>query len=159
MFECASDIITSLSWGDGAYIIINNENESGSTVHFMEEGIDTGAIILQRKVPLTRFDTVRSMQRKVYSIEPDLIAEALELLKNREFKPQVQDETQATIYPKWRKTADSEIDPNKSLLELFDFIRACDPDEYPAFFFVEGQKICLRMWRPERPPSEDNDML
>ncbi len=143
----------------GAFIIINNEPESGSTVHLMDEGMDTGAIIAQSWVPLSRFDTSRSMQRKVYASEPDLVLEALRLLDEPDFVPQIQDESQATEYLKRRKPEDSEIDPNKSLLELFDFIRSCDPQDYPAFFFVEGQRVCVKLWRPERPADAPEDSL
>ncbi len=143
----------------GAHILINYERESGSTVHLIEGGMDTGPIVLQYRVPLTRFDTIRSLQRKVYSIEPKLVGDALKVLDTPGFQPIPQDETQATVYRGKRKPEDSEIDPNKSVLGLFDFIRACDPDEFPAFFFVEGQKVCIRLWRPERLPGDDNDML
>ena len=143
----------------GAYILINHEHESGSTVHLIDGGMDTGPIVLQYRVPLTPFDTIRSLQRKVYSIEPKLVADALVALDTPGFALVPQDETQATAYHEKRRPKDSEIDPHKSVLELFDFIRACDPDEFPAFFFAAGQRVCIRLWRPEREPGDDNDML
>ncbi|GAB4172361.1 MAG: hypothetical protein Fur006_01100 [Coleofasciculaceae cyanobacterium] len=143
----------------GAYILINNEPESGSTVHLMDAGMDTGAIVLQRKVQLSRFDTIRSLRRKVYSLEPDLVVDALALLKTPGFQPIPQDESKSINYPKKRKPQDSEIDSNQSIAELFDTIRACDPDEFPAFFYIEGQKVCVRLWRPERPLEDEEDML
>lgn len=143
----------------GAYIIINNEKESGSTVHLMDAEMDTGAVVAQSRVPLSRFDTTRSMQRKVYAAEPDLVLEAFRRLDEPGFAPQIQDESKATEYTARRKPEDSEIDPNKPLTELFDFIRSCDPHDYPAFFFVEGEKICLKLWRPERADGETEDAL
>jgi methionyl-tRNA formyltransferase len=88
-----------------------------------------------------------------------LLIDALQLMDTPGFEPMQQDESQATIYPKKRRPEDSEIDPNKSLVELFDTIRACDPQDFPAFFFIEGQRVCIRLWRPERPVEEDDDTL
>jgi hypothetical protein len=34
--------------------------------------------------------------------------------------------------------------------------RAADPDNYPAHFFVDGQKVCVRLWRPEKPANEED---
>lgn len=143
----------------GAYIIMNNEKQSGVTAHLIDEGMDTGAVVCQRTFDLTRFDTVRSLQRKAYSLEPEVAVEAVRLLQQPDFSPQPQDESRASVYQAKRTPADSEVDPTKSLAELYDFIRACDPDDYPAFFMLEGQKVCIRLWRPERPPGEPSDGL
>jgi hypothetical protein len=50
----------------------------------------------------------------------------------------------------------SRLDANLSLDALFNHIRAADPDDYPAYFFVDGEKVCVRLWRPERPPNEED---
>ena len=143
----------------GAYILMNNEKESGVTIHILDEGMDTGPIVLQRKVPLNRFDTPASLQRKVYDIEPDAVVEALEIFFAPGFTPLPQDECQASTFPAKRVPEDSMIDATKSIGELFDFIRACDIDKYPAFFYVDGHKVCVRFWRPERPSNDQVDML
>lgn len=141
-----------------AHILLNNESASGSTVHVLTEGTDDGPIIAQSHVPLTRFDTLRSLQRKVYASEPALVAEALARLEAGE-APRPQDESAATSYPRKRRPEDSQIDPARPLVELIDAIRACDPEDFPAFFHLEGQKVCVRLWRPERPADDGADML
>lgn len=142
-----------------AYIFYNHETEAGATVHVVDEGMDTGPIVLQKKIPITRFDTLRSVQRKVYEIEPRLILDALDLLQDPKFIPYPQDENLASIFPKKRTPEDSMIDPTKPLLDLFDEIRACDPEDFPAYFIIDGQKICIKLWRPNRPPEDLNDMI
>jgi methionyl-tRNA formyltransferase len=117
--------------------------------------MDRGPIVAQSRVALTRFDTLRSMQRKVYAAEPDLVLEALERLAQGE--PLVEQiEAEATEYPGRRTPEDSKIDPTRSIEELFDFIRACDPVEFPAFFYLEGQKVCVKLWRPDKPEDEED---
>lgn len=141
----------------GAYVLINNEHESGSTVHHMTEQMDRGDIVAQSQVALSPFETVRSLQRKVYSREADLVMEALGSLESGA-KSWPQDESQASEFPKKRSPSDSELDPERSLTELFDQIRACDPDDYPAFFMHHGQKVCVRLWRPHKSVSEYDEI-
>lgn len=141
----------------GAYILINNETESGSTVHFLEEEPDKGDIVLQSHVDLTPFDTVRSLQRKVYEQEPSLIIEALHNLDLGKPKT-IQDEAVSSTYPKKRTPLDSEIDPTKPLLELFNVIRASDSEEFPAFFYHHGVKVYIKLWR-EAKPADELDLL
>lgn len=136
----------------GAYILINNENVSGSTVHFMESEVDKGAVVAQSRVDLSSFDTVRSLQRKVYDSEAELLREAMDLL-DRGSTGSPQDESQASAFPKMRKPEDSEVDPKRPLIELYNHIRACDPEDYPAFFFHEGEKVCIKLWRPMKRPE------
>ena len=141
----------------GAYIIRNNELDTGSTVHLLEEKVDRGPIIAQSNVTLNPFDTIRSMQRKVYAKEPGLLIEAITKLDNG-FMPILQNEALASTYNKALKPEDSLIDSSKPLDQLIDSIRACDPIEFPAYFFYHGQKIFIKLWRLDKPKDED-DML
>lgn len=122
----------------GAHVIANGEEESGSTVHFMTENADEGEIIAQQSIPLTKFDTTKSMQRKIYEIEPDLVLTAINALSlDKTFFRQM--ESEATSFKK-RTPGDSEIDPEQRLIDLYDSIRSSDPEEYPAFFTLMGKK-------------------
>jgi len=142
----------------GPYIIINGEEKTGVTVHFIDEGIDSGDIIVQKEIPLSKFDTVKSMMRKTSEIEGKVLCEAIKRLLMGNFKVIKQDETQATLYTYKRTLKDSFIDWNKSLKELYNEIRACDPEEYPAYFYVDGQKVCIKLWRPHKSKNE-RDMI
>lgn len=139
----------------GAYIILNREPVAGSTVHVLDEGMDTGPIVAQSHVNLTPFDTIRSMQRKVYQSEPALVLDALRKLDAGHL-PVAQDERLATSFPDFRRPADSEIDPSKPLTALIDAIRASDPEQFPAFFWYNGQKVFIRLWREDRPTGEED---
>ena len=142
----------------GAFVIRNNEKFAGSTVHIIEDDPDTGPIVCQSKVELPRFDTGKSMQEKVYALEPQLIVDAFRKLRTG-LIPEPQDDKMASIYARKRIPEDSEIDANQSLSLLYDEIRSCDPDTYPAFFYVEGEKVCIRLWRPDRGEDEPDSML
>ena len=53
------------------------ETESGATVHFVDEGVDTGEIILQRKVPVQSGDTADSLSARVLEVEHQILTEAI----------------------------------------------------------------------------------
>jgi phosphoribosylglycinamide formyltransferase-1 len=51
-------------------------SETGVTVHFVDEGIDTGPVILQEAVPVHADDTPASLHERVQSVEHRLLPEA-----------------------------------------------------------------------------------
>jgi len=138
-------------------IIANGEIETGVTIHFLSTLADKGNIILQEKVELTNFDTIYSLLRKTSEIEPALLLKAMNMARDGD-EGFVQDETKASYYPKLRTAEDSEIDPSKSINELYNSIRASDPDRFPAFFFKDGEKIGVKLFRV-RKPENDKDSI
>lgn len=141
----------------GAHIILNGERESGSTVHHITDEMDRGDVVAQSRISIGTFDTIRSMQRKVYESEPDLVLMALACVESGK-SPEPQNEALASEYPKRRRPEDSEIDPRKPLLDLINEIRASDADDFPAFFYYNGEKVCIRLWRPEKDASSYDEI-
>ena len=139
------------------WALVNGDNEHGLTAHIVDQGVDTGPILLQRKISLSKFDTYRSLLRKLIEAHLGFLPEVLQKLKSGELVLLPQDENTASAPPR-RTPKDSEIDPSKPLTELYDSIRASDPDAFPAYFFIEGQKVCIKLWRSEKPNGEE-DML
>lgn len=141
----------------GWFILANNEKESGVTIHYLTEGMDEGDVIAQQKFVLTPFDTPTSMYKKSRELEAKMLVEVLsDFSHGIELKRIKQNESEATSYTMLRTPEDSRIDPSKPLEELFHTIRACDPDKYPAFFEFEGQKVCIKLWRPEKSLDEED---
>lgn len=58
------------------------EKESGATVHFVDEGIDTGMIIIQGKVPVMEDDTEDELQKRVLVQEHRILPEAVRMIIN-----------------------------------------------------------------------------
>jgi methionyl-tRNA formyltransferase len=139
----------------GAYVLINNEKYSGSTVHLMTHHVDMGKIIAQSRVELSPFDTLRSMQRKVYSSEPELVLNAIKIL-DADVPSQNTIDVSNFSYFKDRTPRDSEIDPSKSLIDLVNEIRASDPVNFPSFFYYHKEKMFIKIWREVKPQDEDD---
>jgi len=64
-------------------VLASGETESGSTVHFVDEGIDTGKIILQEKVPVEQGDTEDSLAARVLTVEHRILPQAIKLFCQR----------------------------------------------------------------------------
>ncbi|MDR2134832.1 MAG: phosphoribosylglycinamide formyltransferase [Treponema sp.] len=62
------------------------EKESGCTIHFVDSGIDTGSIILQRRVPVLKGDTPDSLAERIHDEEHIAIVEATALVAERLYK-------------------------------------------------------------------------
>lgn len=60
--------------------------EAGVTVHFVDEGVDTGPVILQRKVSVDPKDTLESLEAKIHAVEYELYPEALALVLSGKIK-------------------------------------------------------------------------
>lgn len=138
-----------------AYILENNEQVTGSTVHFMTTEVDSGPIILQNEIQLTAFDTYRSVRRKTFAAEPKLVMQALDILSKSNLFRQ-QDAGSDFLYARRRTPLDSELDANLPLSSLVNKIRACDPEDFPAFFWLEGKKIYVYLSSKNKI---DEDML
>jgi methionyl-tRNA formyltransferase len=135
------------------WVIACGEKRSGVTVHVVDEGVDTGPILLQRSFPLSPFETGRSLYRKTLAFEPQVVLEALALYEAKGLSAVRPQTGPATRHPD-RVPEHSRLDPTRPLIELVDQIRAADPDAYPAFFEIEGQRVCVRLWRPDKPEDE-----
>lgn len=61
-------------------VITNNEKESGCTIHFVDNGIDTGEIITNVKVPVYKEDTPEILQKRVLEKEHILLIEGIKKL-------------------------------------------------------------------------------
>jgi formyltetrahydrofolate-dependent phosphoribosylglycinamide formyltransferase len=65
-------------------VIAAGEHESGATVHLVDDGYDTGAIVLQRRVPVLHDDTPETLAERVLAVEHVLYPEAIRLFADHE---------------------------------------------------------------------------
>ena len=66
-------------------VIDAGEKESGATVHYVDEGVDTGPIIMQKKAPVLEGDTPEALAARVLEIEHTILCESIKkIVKSRE---------------------------------------------------------------------------
>lgn len=138
----------------GPFIVMNGETTSGVTIHKLVSGLDKGDILLQKSFEVTEFDTTKSVFRKACEMEPSLLFEAISNIESGNITLTTQNEEEATEYNEIRTPKDSLIDVNKSFNDLYNFIRACDYNEYPAHFFINGEKVKIKLEREQKNQYE-----
>ena len=71
------------------WVLYKQEKETGVSIHFVEEGIDSGDIIVQKRYDVNKNDTFNSLVNKNYEIAPVAMLEALDKLEqdNKDFLP------------------------------------------------------------------------
>lgn len=66
------------------WVLYKEEQETGVSIHFVEEGLDSGDIIVQKKYKVEKRDNFNSLVKKNYQIAPKAMIEAIELLENND---------------------------------------------------------------------------
>ena len=69
------------------WVLYHDEKETATTVHLMDEKIDTGDIILQKKVPISKDETLDSLIKKTKLLTVDALLETFELFEKYNGKP------------------------------------------------------------------------
>lgn len=98
-----------------AWALINGERETGVTIHYIDDGVDTGDIVLQEAVPIAPEDTTASLYfNKLYPLGVKLVPEAVRLIREGKAPRIPQDPRLASFQPAlkpehagidWRQTA------------------------------------------------------
>jgi methionyl-tRNA formyltransferase len=126
------------------WAVINGETETGITIMQMDEGMDTGDILLQEAIGITDEDTAGTMFEKLARLGGPLLVRAIAQLKNGELTPIRQDDSLATEAPMLKKEM-GHIDWNRPAPMLRDLIRGLDP--WPsAYGFLDGKRF--RFFQP-----------
>lgn len=145
--------------------IINGENETGVTFMFMDEGEDTGDIIIQKAMKIEISDTADILSGKLAELSTDMLTEILnwngrkpddQLILPR--KPQ--DNSKATYAPKLKKE-EGLINWGKTSLEIHNLIRGTIP--WPNAYTTFNNNM-LKIWKSclsERtnPPDSKPGMI
>ncbi len=107
------------------WVLINDEKEFGITVHYVDEGIDTGDILLQNTYPITDKDNYASLLEIAYTECASILHEAINLIIKGEERITKQESIhQLGIYCGKRTSGDEIIDWHKTSREIFNFVRA-----------------------------------
>ncbi len=107
--------------------VINGDEQSGVCSMFMDEGMDTGDIILTRTTPIDRDETSGELFERLSVIGADCLVDTLEVLRDGGTLPRTpQDHQKATHAPMLSKEM-GRLDFTKSAAELHNLVRGCSP--------------------------------
>jgi methionyl-tRNA formyltransferase len=131
------------------WAMIDGETETGVSLFFLVEGMDSGDIVAQRSIAIAPTDYVSDVLAKLDDVVLSIFrAKHLPILNGQaERIPQNHSFVEAT-YCAQRILSDGLIDWHKPAKRIYDFIRA-QSDPYPgAFSFLNGQKLTIWRVRP-----------
>ncbi len=142
--------ISSMAWP-----LIAGEAKTGVSIFWVDEGIDTGPILIQREVEIRPEDTVGSIYfDRLYPMGVEMLAEAVKLVREGKAPRIDQDHSQASYEPPIR-AEHGIVDFTRPGPTVYDHIRGCDPQP-GASVSLNGES--LRLFDPSYAtghPAED----
>lgn len=145
------------------WAIINGEKKTGITTMLMDEGLDTGDIILQEETEITDSDNAETLSKRLSEIGAYLLIKTIRGIKDGSIKPvpQVGDPSYAPPF----KKEDGRINWSKSAREIFNFVRGMYP--WPgAYCYLNKERIKITKvkvlegtGKPGRIEKVENDIV
>jgi UDP-4-amino-4-deoxy-L-arabinose formyltransferase/UDP-glucuronic acid dehydrogenase (UDP-4-keto-hexauronic acid decarboxylating) len=123
------------------WALVNGEQETGVTLHYMTPRADDGDIVVQKKIAISDDDTALTLHRKVAQAAGKLLDEVFPLIQNGTAPRIPQDHGKATYFG-GRQPADGEIEWIKTAQEIRNLIRAVTKPFPGAFSFI-GERKCF----------------
>lgn len=127
------------------------DEETGITIMYMEEGLDTGAMLSKQSTPIAEKNG-EQLHDELALMGAKLLVETLPKLEAGELTPEPQDDALST-YAKMLSKKEGHIDFNKTPEEIERMIRAFD--SWPGAYASYGEKV-MKIWKAEAK-SEIND--
>jgi methionyl-tRNA formyltransferase len=132
-----------------AWAIMRGERETGITTFLMDEGMDTGPVLLTASTPIGADETAGELAERLSRLGADVLVETLSRLDTLTPTPQRHEE--ATLAPRLKKT-DGHLDWTRPARELTDRIRGCNPWPGALTSTTAGP---LRIWRARTLDAQD----
>ena len=133
------------------HCIINGEKETGVTTMMTDVGMDTGDMLLMRKVDIPIDMTMGELHDVLAELGSEVIVETINELRNGSLKRIPQNHEEATYAPMVNRET-GRIDFNKSALDVHNLVRGTNP--FPgSYCFVNGEK--LKIWKTSLGDIED----
>lgn len=130
------------------WAIINNETETGVTMHHMDAGFDTGDIIAQKQVPLLFEDTWRNVQQRIGVATEELLVEEIPKIMAGTNSRTPQSGGQAQYWRR-RKPEDGRFEWSWKAVDIYNLIRAL-VHPHPGAFYIDsnGNKTVIDHFVP-----------
>ncbi|RUA12465.1 MAG: methionyl-tRNA formyltransferase [Flavobacteriia bacterium] len=131
------------------WALINGENKSGVTTFFLDEKIDTGAIILQQEVEIKEDYNAGDLHDILMEEGAELVLKTVKLIEEDKVITQPQEKAEVSPAPKLFKE-NCKINWNNQAQDIYNFIRGLSP--FPAawsFLTNKGEDIEIKIYKTE----------
>lgn len=124
------------------WVLVNGEEKTGVTLHYMVKKADAGDIVAQKGILIDGQDTALTLYKKFLPLTQKILIETVPLLAKGAAPRIPQDHSQATYFG-GRKPEDGKIDWSKTSREIYNLIRAVTHPYPGAFTFLNDKKIFI----------------
>lgn len=142
------------------WAIINGEEKTGVTTFFIDEKIDTGAIILQKETPIYKDETVGSLHDRLQDIGSQLVIETLKLIESGEDKTTIQPKIEQPKTAYKLNKENCQIDWNENLDSIYNKIRGLNP--FPSAWTnlkTNDDLLMVKLFDVEKEEKSHNDAI
>lgn len=139
----ASDLPQGRGWSPHIWQIISGAEEITLSLLEAEDRVDSGRIWKKVRFPVPKHALWNEINERMFDAEIELIDFAVSKFDGIvpvDQSPNIE----PTYFPR-RSPADSQLDPAQSIASQFDKIRVCDPNRFPAFFELHGNKYKITL--------------
>lgn len=128
------------------WAIINGETKTGVTTFFIDDKIDTGAMIANSELTIDTNENAGQLHDRLMELGSETIIKTLELIENDQAQPKIQNDLEITKTAYKLNKENCKIDWSKSVLEIHNQIRGLSP--YPGawcFFKDNNQEWIIKI--------------
>lgn len=137
------------------WAIMNGETKTGVTTFFLDEKIDTGAILLQKEIAIANNDTVGTLHDKLMHIGSDLVVETVQAISEGKIEAIIQTH-EADLKTAYKLDKDfCKLDWSQDLNSVYNKIRGLNP--FPAAWSIlqnENERISTKFYAVEKEEAE-----
>lgn len=126
------------------FAIINGEKKTGVTTMYMEEGLDTGDMLLKNEVEITPEDTASTLHDKLAIAGKKTLSDTLKAIINTELVPEKQDDSISSYAPIMTKEL-GKINWDRSAEAISNLVRGTDP--WPSAYTLYDNSV-LKLFAP-----------
>jgi methionyl-tRNA formyltransferase len=132
------------------WALLNGDEATGVTIMQMDEGLDSGAILLQEETPILPEETYGELHDRLARWGAELLLVALAMQQAGTLQPRPQDQSQVTLAPRLRKE-DGRIRWDSDVRKIVSLVRGLSPDPC-AYTALAGKQ--LKVFRATAEPRE-----
>lgn len=131
--------------------ILNGDKESGVSIMYIEEGLDSGDVILKETCEITEDDTLGTLHDRLKELGAIGLEKALKLIEAEEVKAEKQDDSKATFVKPITKEQ-AKIDWNNTKEVIFNQIRGLNP--FPGAYTHNEKNENIKIYKSEKLEKE-----
>lgn len=131
--------------------ILNGDKESGVSIMYIEEGLDSGDVILKETCEITEDDTLGTLHDRLKELGAIGLEKALKLIEAGEVKAEKQDDSKATFVKPITKEQ-AKINWNNTKEVIFNQIRGLNP--FPGAYTHNEKNENIKIYKSEKLEKE-----